>query len=322
VPALSLLAALLIGLAFGAIAARSHFCTMGALSDYFLFGSRRRLRGLAMAAGVSLLGTAVLGLAGWPAFSTDLPLPWLPVILGGFVFGIGMTLAGGCITRNLVRTGLGSFRAAATILLASLVAASIVTGLLTPSLHFLPDLDVQLALSAPWLVPLGLLAGIVLIAWCLLPAKERARAKADLLAGAGLGLLVVLWRLLVTPEPLPIAPALLLPLADLLRLLVAGSPFGAGVALVLGVILGAALTGHFTKVSRFETFVDRADLRRHLLGALLMGIGGGLAGTCSFGLIVSGIAALLPAAFLGTIALALGCRQTLRVLEGRSFFSR
>ena len=316
-----LVAALLIGLAFGAIAARSHFCTMGALSDYFLFGSRRRLRGLVMAAAVALLGTSLLGLQGRPVFPDTVALSWLAVIVGAFAFGVGMTLAGGCITRNLVRAGLGSFRAAVTMLAAALVAACITTGLLAWPLQGLDVLAIHLTLPRAWLPLAGVVIGTALIGWCLAPAKERSRARSDLIAGAGLGLLVPLWRLTVSAEPLPISPALLLPLGDLLRLLVAATPARADVALVVGVVVGAAVTGRLAGTGRFETFADRADLGRHLAGAVLMGAGGGLAGTCSFGLIVSGIGALLPAAILGTIALALGCRQTLRVLEGRSFFS-
>jgi hypothetical protein len=92
--------------------------------------------------------------------------------------------------------------------------------------------------------------------------------------------------------------------------------------LVLGTLAGAALLGLVRRSHRFEGFADAGDLKRHLLGGLLMGLGGGLTGLCSFGLAISGSAALLPAAILGTLALAVGCRQTLRVLEGRSFFSR
>ena len=314
-----LAAALLIGIAFGYLAARSHFCTMGALSDLFLFGSRRRLRGLVMAAAAALAGTCLLALAGLPVFLPIAEPPWLAVVAGGLCFGAGMTLAGGCITRNLVRAGQGSLRAAATLLVAALAATIALT--CVASLPVTRLSGTTLPLSPPWLPWLGLVLAASAAGWCLFPAKERKRAMADLVTGAGLGVLVPLWRLLVVPDPLPISPAFLLPAADLAHALTGGDISGPGLALLMGTLAGAAVTGLLTGKSRLETFVDRADLARHLGGAVLMGIGGGLAGSCSFGLIVSGIGALLPAAFLGTIALALGCRQTLRVLEGRSFLS-
>jgi uncharacterized membrane protein YedE/YeeE len=37
-------------------------------------------------------------------------LPWLSLLVGGLVFGVGMTLAGGCANKNLVRVGGGSLR--------------------------------------------------------------------------------------------------------------------------------------------------------------------------------------------------------------------
>jgi uncharacterized membrane protein YedE/YeeE len=317
-----LLAAFLIGLAIGAVAARSHFCTMGALSDLFLFGSRRRLRGLVVAAATALAGSCLLALLGVPVFAPTATVPWLAVIVGSFAFGAGMTLSGGCITRNLTRAGQGSFRAAATLCTAVLAAAAVATGIMAPVGNGLASLAVHLPQPGALLPFLGLPLAAGAVAWCLLPAKERNRAKGDLLAGCVLGLMVPLWHLLVVPAPMPISPAFLLPATDLLRLVVSAGPLQPGVLLVLGMLAGAAAMALQDGTARFETFADRADVARHLAGALLMGLGGGVLGTCSFGLIVSGIGALLPASFLGTIALALGCRQTLRVLEGRSFFSR
>ncbi|WP_222182948.1 YeeE/YedE thiosulfate transporter family protein [Geminicoccus harenae] len=313
----------LIGLLFGVVAARSHFCTMGALSDFFLFGSTRRLRSIASALAVALAGTALLAFLGWPVFgSGQSELPWLAALLGPLAFGVGMTLAGGCITRNLVRAGLGSAKAGLTLLVAGLVALAVTGGILAAPADWLRRPATVLSLPPGLLAAAAALAALALAAWVLMPARERGRARQDIIAGALLGLTVPLWHLLVTAGPLPPMPSFILPLGELLARWSSGPGAHAGAMLVLGTLAGAALLGLVRRSHRFEGFADAGDLQRHLLGGLLMGLGGGLAGVCSFGLAVSGSAALLPAAILGTVALAVGCRQTLRVLEGRSFFSR
>src|SRR4051794_30373512 len=104
--------ALLIGIASGALVQRSHFCTMGCISDPVLFGSYRRLRVWALAIAVAVAGSQTLDRTGlihlggsvyqraWPN--------WLPAAVGGVLFGFGMVQAGGCLTRQFARLGGGS----------------------------------------------------------------------------------------------------------------------------------------------------------------------------------------------------------------------
>jgi uncharacterized membrane protein YedE/YeeE len=314
---------LLIGLIFGLIASRTHFCTMGALSDFFLFRSTRRLRGLAAATVTAMAGTCLLALAGLPVAGREAAeMPWLAALAGPFAFGVGMTLTGGCITRNLVRAGHGSLKAAITLVLAALATLAVTGGMLALPAAWLRAPSLHLAVPPAWMVPIGLLVAAAGAAWVLLPARQRARAATEIATGVGLGLLVPLWHVLIGPQAYPVMPSFILPNADLARLALAGDAPLTGVAFVVGTLAGAAANGVARRSFRFEGFVDGADLKRHVLGALLMGAGGGVIGMCSFGLAVSGSAALLPAAIVGTAAMALGCRQALRVLEGRSFFSR
>ncbi|WP_027134770.1 YeeE/YedE thiosulfate transporter family protein [Geminicoccus roseus] len=318
-----MLAVLALGLAFGAIAAHRHFCTMGALSDYFLFQSTRRLRGLVAATATAMAGTSFLALAGLPVFGDGtVTLPWLAAVLGPLAFGAGMTLSGGCITRNLVRAGQGSLKAGLTLVVTSLATLVTTAGILAGPAAWLRSWSSTVALPPDLLAPAGLLIAAAAAAWILVPAKQRIRARTDIVTGAALGALVPLWHVLVQTRPWPVMPSFVLPNADLLAALAAGESGWAGALFAAGTIGGAALMGLVRRSHRFEGFVDGADLKRHVLGALLMGAGGGLIGICSFGMAVSGFAALLPVAIVGTLAMAAGCRQTLRVLEGRGLFSR
>ena len=114
---------------FGATAARINFCTMGALSDIVNMGSWTRMRSWMLAVAVAIAGTTVLALAGQVELAKSIPqrplLPWLSLLVGGTLFGIGMTIAGGCANRNLVRVGGGSLRS--LVVLTFLAIASYMT---------------------------------------------------------------------------------------------------------------------------------------------------------------------------------------------------
>ena len=114
---------------FGWVAAKTNFCTMGALSDVVNMGHWGRVRMWALAVAVAIVGTSALvhfGLVDLTKAVTRRPnLPWLSLAVGGLLFGIGMTLAGGCANKNLLRLGGGSVRS--LVVLAFMAIASYMT---------------------------------------------------------------------------------------------------------------------------------------------------------------------------------------------------
>ena len=103
-----------VAFAFGAVASKVNFCTMGALSDVVNIGHWGRLRMWLLAIAVAIAGAAVLRLGGWVDLSKAVALrptlPLLSLVVGGLLFGVGMTLTGGCVNKNLLRLGAGSLR--------------------------------------------------------------------------------------------------------------------------------------------------------------------------------------------------------------------
>ena len=99
---------------FGAVANRTNFCTMGAVSDVVNMGSWGRMRMWLLAIAVAIIGTQALQLAGLidvgRSFYVRPQVTWLSYILGGVLFGIGMTLGSGCGSKTLVRLGGGSLK--------------------------------------------------------------------------------------------------------------------------------------------------------------------------------------------------------------------
>jgi uncharacterized membrane protein YedE/YeeE len=101
---------LLLGLAAGFVMHRSDFCIAGMFRDIFLFRRFTMIRSfvLLVVATMALFEAARLfGLLSVYPF----PLLYAPTaanVIGGFLFGIGMVLAGGCVVGTLYKMGSGS----------------------------------------------------------------------------------------------------------------------------------------------------------------------------------------------------------------------
>src|SRR5512134_2686415 len=87
---------------------------MGAVSDWVNMGDTSRLRMWLLAGAVALLGSSALEAAGLIDLSKSIyPGPnftWLSYIVGGFLFGVGMTLGSGCGSKTLIRVGAGNLK--------------------------------------------------------------------------------------------------------------------------------------------------------------------------------------------------------------------
>jgi hypothetical protein len=100
--------------AFGAVAQRTNFCTMGAVADVINFGDWTRMRQWLLAIAVAIAGTSLLAASGVidtaKSIYTAPRLSFVSNVLGGLLFGFGMVLAGGCGSKTLVRIGGGSLK--------------------------------------------------------------------------------------------------------------------------------------------------------------------------------------------------------------------
>jgi uncharacterized membrane protein YedE/YeeE len=130
----SLLWAFGLSLVFGGIANKANFCTMGAVSDWINMGDLNRMRSWMLAVVTAILGVGILEYTG----SIDLSLTtsnetsnppyrtanfiWLRHLLGGLMFGVGMTLASGCGNKTLVRLGEGNMKSLVVLIIMGICA--------------------------------------------------------------------------------------------------------------------------------------------------------------------------------------------------------
>jgi uncharacterized membrane protein YedE/YeeE len=102
------------GLAFGFVLQRSRFCFASAFRDIFLLRHGRSMRGVLIGLAVATAGFSVLmarqvpnaALGLLPPSANVLPLGW-HLVVGGLLFGIGMVVAGGCVSGSIYRMGEG-----------------------------------------------------------------------------------------------------------------------------------------------------------------------------------------------------------------------
>lgn len=124
---------LALGAAFGAVAARTNFCTLGAISDILNIGSWTRMRMWLLAIAVAILGVWSLEGAGLVSTERSLysgsRLPWLSHIIGGLLFGMGMALASGCTSKTLIRLGGGNLKSVLVFLAVGISAYMTMKGL-------------------------------------------------------------------------------------------------------------------------------------------------------------------------------------------------
>ena len=118
---------------FGAVANRTNFCTMGAVSDVVNIGDWGRMRMWLLAIAVAILGTNLLDVSGQihlaKSFYTRPNITWLSYVLGGFLFGVGMTLGSGCGSKTLVRIGGGSLKSLVVFVFLGIAAYMTLKGL-------------------------------------------------------------------------------------------------------------------------------------------------------------------------------------------------
>ena len=117
-----------LALLMGAVVNKTNFCTMGAVSDMVNMGDLGRFRAWLLAIAVAVIGVVVLEYLGKVSPGNAFPpyrggqLSWAENLLGGLMFGIGMTLASGCGNKCLVRIGGGNIKSIMVMLVIGVIA--------------------------------------------------------------------------------------------------------------------------------------------------------------------------------------------------------
>ncbi len=346
-------AAFALAAVFGAIAQRTHFCTMGAVSDIVNMGDWTRMRMWLLAIGVAMLGfNAMVGLGWIEARHSVYAAPrviWLSNALGGMLFGFGMVLASGCGSKTLVRIGGGSLKS--LVVFAVLAIASYATlrgitavlrvstvdavGIGLPAGQDLPSLVSHATgvarTTLAWVLGGGI--GLALVVFAL--ARPEGRSGETLLAGLGIGAVVVgVWWVsgrmgFVDEHPVTLESVFLATNSQRMESLTFVAPIAytvdwlilfsdsskvltVGIVTTLGVIAGSAAVALATRSFRWEGFAGTEDTANHIVGALMMGVGGVTAMGCTVGQGLSGVSTLALGSFIALAGILAGAVLALR----------
>ena len=361
-----LLWAFVLAAILGAVVVKTNFCTMGAVSDWVNIGDTGRMRAWVGATGLAILGVLGLSMSGL----TDLSLvasnetanppyltsnfAWPRNLIGGFIFGIGMTLGSGCGNKTLIRLGGGNIKSIFVFLAMGIMAYLMIftnfsydyfISWMEPAFIDLSDRDIEdqgigsvvahIVGSDPERTTtiVAIIIGGLFVLWALLSNDFRGSFD-NVLAAIVLALVVVTawWvttgslgqSLLEEAEMMDERPyaigaqsfTFVQPSAHFLRWIETGfSSVMITFALVagFGVMVGSFLYSILTKNFRIEWFASFKDFAFHIIGGILMGIGGVLAMGCTIGQAVTGASTLAMGSFLTFIAIVIGCALTMKI---------
>lgn len=335
-------AAFSLAFVFGAVANRVGFCTMGAVTDAVNFGDWRRMRMWMLAVAVAIAGASALHAGGLidltKSYYTATRINWLSALVGGALFGFGMTLASGCGSKTLIRIGGGNLKSLVVLLFLAVSAYMTMKGLFAPWRASALDAvhvdvaawgatasDLASVLAAFGLPPavrgaVGAAVAAGLALWAL--ANRSFRSATELVfGGLVIGAIIVGgWYVTahlgyVAEDPETLEERFLAtnsgraesfsftgPVAYLLELLVLWTDQSRtltfGIAGVLGMIAGSAASAIVMRSFRWEGFGSIEDLANHIVGGVLMGFGGITALGCTIGQGLTGVSTLAIGSFL------------------------
>lgn len=337
---------------FGYVGNKTHFCTMGAVSDIVNMNHWVRMRAWMLAIAVATIGTSLMVYFGSLDVSqtiyTGANFYWLAMLVGGVTFGIGMTLAGGCGQRTLVRLGGGNLKSVVVFLFLGYSALVTLSGIFgafrvnvlqdesfTVYLDHVQTLPALLGFITPaGTLMVGMAIGIALLLFIFLNKEFRENTD-NIIGGVVVGLVVVAgWyvtgRFGFGEDPDTLEMVYLGTNSHLAESMTFVAPLGYtmnlwgfwtdtstivtfGIASVIGVVLGSLSYALIHKTFRWEAFNSPQDLLRHIIGAGLMGFGGVTALGCTIGQGVTGVSTLAVSSFVVLAAIIVGAAITMKV---------
>jgi len=364
----------ILGFILGYVVNKTNFCTMGAVSDLVNIGDSSRFKAWLLAIATAIVGVTLLEYMSIVDIDESrIPYRnsvffWPRYIIGGIMFGIGMTLASGCGNKILIRIGGGNIKSIFVLIVAGLMALLMTRtdfyGLLFHSWMnpISPDLA-KLGISDQSIQTMfSSITGIEsnnMIITILVPAiisilllkyifSSYSKLSSDnILSGIVVGLVVTFaWLIsggelgqawienndfLDTPYPSVGVQSFTFinPMGELL--IYSSSVFDSfyltfGVTALISTVCGSFIYALISNNLRLEWFANKHDFYRHLLGAVLIGIGGVLSLGCTIGQGVTGVSTLALGSIITLISIIFGASLMMKieyyraVYEDSSFF--
>lgn len=314
------IAGIALGLLLGFALQRGGYCMNTAFRSFYLEKDRSLVRAWVLVLIINIIGVTLF---------TDLgilsplvaPFFWPAAIIGGFVFGVGMVVAGGCASGTYYRCGRGML--GSIVALVGFVIGTALTdgGALTPLQQGLRSYTLPvgagdatlfglLGIEAAWLrwgviLVLAAVAGL----WLARSPKQKFLVGWTWQrTGLFVGLAAFAAWLLSAMQGRDFGLSFTQPTVALTRFLVGGDSSGISAAsfMVIGVPVGAFLAAK----AAGEAVLRMPDPKRFVRqfgGGITMGLGASIAGGCNIGHSITGMSTLGLTAMVSTVFIILGC---------------
>jgi hypothetical protein len=364
----------ILGFILGFVVSKTNFCTMGAVSDWVNIGDLSRFKSWMLASAIAIVGVTVFEFMSYIDLN-DSRIPyrnsvflWPRYILGGVMFGVGMTYASGCGNKVLIRVGGGNLKSIVVLLVAGLMAYIMtrtdfygiifhswmnpispdlaILGIDDQSLPTIISFIISSSNTAYYKLIIGLLTGLTIL-YYIFRSGTFVKNMDNVIGGFIVGSVVVLaWYLTGSSlgedwietnnfldSPLPGVGVqsftFINPMGESIIYLTQSANIyylTFGVTALLSVIIGSFIYSIISKNFRIEWFQSKEDFKRHIIGAILIGIGGVLSLGCTIGQGVSGVSTLALGSFITLISIVIGASIAMKieyynaVYEDCSFF--
>ncbi len=242
---------------------------------------------------------------------------WLSAIVGGFVFGLGMTLAGGCSSSSYYRVGEGMVGSFVVVLMFIISAAATSGGIFRPLAERLSSVRVDMGENQATIYDLLGLNPWLLMFFLLLPlavwlyhgeSNQPQRGWAWRKTGIILGLVAALaWLASAWSGDFHYGLRMTGPSASLLFYLANGDSthLNWGVFEIIGIPFGAFFAAKWNH--EFQWRAPKPNrLMQQAVGGAIMGVGAVIAGGCNIGNSLTGLGILSLTSLVATIFLVLG----------------
>ncbi|MEB8095749.1 YeeE/YedE family protein [Staphylococcus caprae] len=301
-----IISGLIVGVLLGFVMQRTRFCLAGGFRDMYVQKSNKMFYALLVAITVQSIGLLILTSFGAIKVPTH-TFPVVGTIIGSFIFGIGIVLAGGCATGTWYRAGEGLIGSWVALILYAVTSAITKTGVLLPLMNVINrPTNVNASVSHSTGIPNWVLVLILTVITITLVVRTLRKPKVmvpklkqkhtgirhylferryhPFVAGIAVGLIALLAWPMSESTGRPYGLGITTPSANLINYLVSGNSkfIDWGVLLVLGIFVGSYIAARGSKEFKWR-LPDKTTIRNSAFGGILMGFGASVAGGCSIG---------------------------------------
>jgi len=328
----TLIGGLIVGILFGFLLQRTRMCFNSAIRDVRYFKDNWLWKQGLMAIAVETIGFQLMAAMGAIKLNPSAFIPAAQIV-GGFAFGMGMVLAGGCASGVTYRIGEGNVLGIIAATFYALFAGAARNGKLksvtalfgkpitvtmeNPGVYAAKDGKVAPTVANllgidPWIV--AIVFALILLAYLFFTKTSERKAPMHwTIGGILIGLVGMLGYWSQQTYSLGITGGWI----NLFTATLTDAPYNWIGMEVFGIIVGAFISALIFKEFKIRFPKDPKAYVQAVIGGALMGWGAGVAGGCNIGHFLSGVPHLAISSLLATAFFILGNWFMYWMLYGR-----